>query len=86
MGRQLFGLFHRAGLTQVAVETGNAVVTDYAQADRLFRISEGLDRAQTNGAVTEEAAADWTRDLAEAVATGRFFSSLTAFIVAARRS
>lgn len=85
MGRQLYGLFRRAGLADVAVAAGGAPITDYAQADQNFHLGEGLARARTNGLVTAEAAENWTRDLEEATAAERFFCSLTAFIATGRR-
>jgi ubiquinone/menaquinone biosynthesis C-methylase UbiE len=85
MGRQLFGLFHRAGLAEVVVESGTAVTTDYVQADKLFKLGEGMRRAQASGAMTEEAAAHWTRALEEAAEGGRFCCAITGFIVSARR-
>jgi ubiquinone/menaquinone biosynthesis C-methylase UbiE len=85
MGRELYGLFRRAGLTEVAVVAGVATVTDYAKADRLLHIGEGLTKARNAGTVTAEAADAWARGLEEAAAAGRFFSALTAFVVAGRR-
>ncbi|MGH2557588.1 MAG: methyltransferase domain-containing protein [Thermomicrobiales bacterium] len=86
MGRQLFGLFRRAELAEVTVVPATAVFTDYAQADRNFHLSDGLERALVNGAVTAKAAESWTRGLEEATATGQFLCALTAFIVAGQRS
>lgn len=85
MGRQAFGMFGRAGLAGVTVVAGTAVVTDYAQADRLFHLSEGARRARESEAITEEAAANWIRGIEEANRAGRFCCAVTGFIVAGRR-
>jgi hypothetical protein len=85
MGRQLYRLFRRAGLAEVTVVAGAAVLTDYVQADTLFHFREGVDRARADGAVTAEAATAWTRALEEAVAAGQFCCAVTGFIAAGRR-
>jgi ubiquinone/menaquinone biosynthesis C-methylase UbiE len=85
MGRQLFGLCRRAGLDEVTVVTGTAVITDYAQADNLFYLGEGIRRARTNEAITEEEAVHWAQWQEEADAAGRFCCAVTGFIVAGRR-
>jgi SAM-dependent methyltransferase len=85
MGRRLFGLFRRAGLAEVAVVAGAAVLTDLAEADRLFRFSEGATRAQACGAVTAEAAAHWTCSLEGAATAGEFCCAITGFVAAGRR-
>jgi ubiquinone/menaquinone biosynthesis C-methylase UbiE len=85
IGRQLYGLCRRAGLAEVAVFAGTAVITDYHQADKLFRLDQGLNRARASGAITEEAAIRWTRYLVEAEAADRFCCAVTGFIVSGRR-
>ena len=85
MGRQLFGLFRRTGLTEVTVVAGAFVVTDYAKADHIFHLGEGIERATKSGAVTEKAARAWTHGLEEAAAAGEFCCAMTGFIAAGRR-
>jgi ubiquinone/menaquinone biosynthesis C-methylase UbiE len=85
MGRQLFGLFGRAGLAEISVATGNAVITDFAQADKLFHLSEGIRRARQSEALTEVEAARWMRWINEEDRAGRFCCAVTGFIVAGRR-
>jgi len=85
IGRQLFGLCRRAGLADVTVAAGTAVVTDYAQADKLFHLGEGMRRARATGAISEEDASHWTRWLAEADAADRFCCAVTGFIVSGRQ-
>jgi len=85
MGRQLFGMFRRAGLEDVKASPATAVVTDYSLADNLFHLSEGMRKARERGLVTQEAATNWTRWQLEADAAGRFCSILTLIMVAGRR-
>lgn len=85
MGRELLGLCRRAGLTDLADVAGTAVITDYAQADALFHLTDGLRRAREKQTVTDDQAARWTQWLEEAVNTGRFCCALTGFVVAGRR-
>jgi SAM-dependent methyltransferase len=85
MGRQLYALFGRSGLTAVQVVPFNGVFTDFAQADALVHLQAGLDRAIAKNAVEADAAARWIRDLREASAAGRFFAALTGFVVAGGR-
>jgi SAM-dependent methyltransferase len=86
MGRRLFGLFRRAGFTEVEVVAGTAVLTNFAEADRLLRFSEGANRAQACGAVTAEAAAHWRRSLESAAAAGEFCCAITGFAASGRRA
>jgi ubiquinone/menaquinone biosynthesis C-methylase UbiE len=85
IGRQLYGLCRRAGLAEVAVFAGTAVITDYHQADKLFHLDQGLNRTRASRAITEEAAIRWTRYLAEAESADRFCCAVTGFIVSGRR-
>lgn len=85
MGRQLLGYCRRAGLADVAVVAGTAVVTDYRQADKLFRLGAGVERARASEAITNEAAANWIRWQEEADTAGRFCCAVTGFIVSGRR-
>jgi hypothetical protein len=85
IGRELLALCRRAGLADVKDVAGTAVITDYAQADTLFHLSDGLRRAREKQSVTEDEAARWTHSLEDAAAAGRFCCALSGFIVAGRR-
>ena len=85
IGRRLFGLFRRAGLAEVAIVAGATVLTDFTEADRLFRFREGAIRAQACGAVTAEAAAHWTRSLESAATAAEFCCAITGFVASGRR-
>jgi SAM-dependent methyltransferase len=85
-GRQLVGMFRRAGLEEIEAIPATALITDYALADNLFHLSEGMRRARERGLVTNEAATNWSRWQLEADAAGRFCCILTLVMVAGRRT
>jgi ubiquinone/menaquinone biosynthesis C-methylase UbiE len=85
IGRQLFGMFGKAGLREVTVVAGTAVVNTFAQADKLFHLCEGARRARERGAMTEAAFEDWMHGIAETDRAGRFCCAVTGFIVAGQR-
>jgi hypothetical protein len=81
MARELFAMFGRAGLEEVTVNAGTAVITDYGLADNLFHLSDAVRRAREIGTVTDRAAVDWWRFQQEAPAAGRFCCAISGFIV-----
>ena len=85
MGRRLLGLFRRAGLTDVVVETGAAVLTDLAAADRILYLRDGVTAAREGGTVSAAAAAAWWGGLEDAAREGRFCSAIAGFLVKGRR-
>lgn len=84
LGRYIPGLFHEAGLADVRIEP------------HVLRLNEALvrevvgpktvARAQDTGVLTPDQAAVWLAYLDGALAFGRFFSTLTGFLVAGRKS
>ena len=85
MGRQLPRLFRRAGLVEVGVVAITPTIGDYALADRIFGIGEGLERARSTGAVSAAEADAWVRGLRDADQAGEFFSAMCGFIVTGRK-
>ena len=84
MGRQLFGMAQRVGLTDVSVTGIPGVFTDWNQAT-LLGFVEAADEAVKAGAATEDEVAAWLRDLADRAAAGRFLASFMGFMVAGRK-
>ena len=84
MGRQLPRLFRRAGLVEVGVVPVTPTIGDYALADQLFGLGEGLERARASGAVSAAEAENWVRGLQAADRAGEFFSAMSGFIVSGR--
>jgi ubiquinone/menaquinone biosynthesis C-methylase UbiE len=85
MGRQLPGLFRRAGLREVTTIPVTHVVTDFALADYLFFLQDAVKEAQAAGLITNSEAIAWLDDLTKASGEGYFFSALTLFVVGGRK-
>jgi ubiquinone/menaquinone biosynthesis C-methylase UbiE len=85
MGRDLFGLFQEAQLTDIAVFTDTAVLTDYAEAEQMLRLRDLVERAQEAGVVSVAEAATWLCQLETASQAGRFFLAFTVFCVSGRK-
>lgn len=84
-GRQLFRLFHEAGLEEIHVETVSLAFTDYA----LCREADFLDRVEQEaleaGLLNEAELRRWRESLEKASAEGSFFASGTGVILAGRK-
>jgi ubiquinone/menaquinone biosynthesis C-methylase UbiE len=85
MGRQLPGLFRRAGLREVTTIPVTHVVTDFALADHLFFLQDTVKEAQAAGLITNSEVIAWLDDLTRASREGCFFSALTLFVVGGRK-
>jgi len=82
IGRRLRALFLDAGLKEVQVVPVAAVFTDFALASKIFWLAAATERAVASGAISEDQAAGWLAGLEESDRQGRFFSGITAYIVA----
>jgi ubiquinone/menaquinone biosynthesis C-methylase UbiE len=85
MGRHLPALFREAGLVEVAVEPLVVLFEEYTFANQVLALEGTVTRAQEAGVVSAAEGARWLADLQQASAAGRFFGSLTAFIVGGRK-
>jgi ubiquinone/menaquinone biosynthesis C-methylase UbiE len=85
MGRQLLGIFQRAGLADVTPIVRATLIPDFLMADHAFHLSETVNRLRTSGKVTNQAASSWIKRSEIAHAGRRFCCSLTAFTVVGRR-
>ena len=79
IGRQLPGIFKKAGLIDVGVRP-HSYLFDFSLTEQVL-ISETLNRAIEAEAVTPEEADRWLSDLTMARDSGTFFYSGTGFIV-----
>ena len=84
-GRQLFGLFHAAGLTDVQITATPAIRNDFEEADALLGLVAAAHAGVTEGLVTQEAATNWVSDLRERQAAGRFFACIVGFNAVGRK-
>jgi ubiquinone/menaquinone biosynthesis C-methylase UbiE len=85
IGRQLAGLMHGAGLDEIAVEPMTLVLTDGPLAIALHGLQRAAEEAERRGLLTREQRDAWFDDVLHRHADGRFFSSVTAFIVCGRK-
>jgi len=86
IGRQLFGLFQRVGLTDVRV-VPHAICLSGAAGFAVYRqLNEGtIARAMQAGQITPAEVASWWAGLERAGAAEAFFSANLGFIVIGRK-
>jgi ubiquinone/menaquinone biosynthesis C-methylase UbiE len=84
-GRQLPRLFREAGLVDLAIWPVTARVTRLYLGAGSFAFRERAEAARAAGVASSEEVAGWSADLEAADRDGRFFSALTAFVVAGRK-
>lgn len=85
IGRQLPGLFHAAGLADIAVQPITLTSTSFAEIEHLGRLSTAVEHAVAAGSISPEAGDAWLAALRQRDAAGRFFSAITGFVVAGRK-
>jgi ubiquinone/menaquinone biosynthesis C-methylase UbiE len=85
IGRQLGGLFKSLGLTDVFVNADVFVITNFALANKLWRLRDTAGQAIKAGAVSEQEASDWISQLEEADRNGLFFGAVTGFAAVGRK-
>jgi ubiquinone/menaquinone biosynthesis C-methylase UbiE len=86
IGRQLFGLFQRAGLRDVRVVPHALCFSGAAGFAVYQRLNRGtIDRAVQAGQASAGDAAAWWTDLERAAEAGTFFSAVLGFIAAGHK-
>jgi SAM-dependent methyltransferase len=85
IGRELLGLFHRAGLVDVVALPIGIVGTDYALARANGGLDESARVAQQAGLVTELEVAHWFDQLQQAAEEKRYCSGTFGMLVVGRR-
>jgi ubiquinone/menaquinone biosynthesis C-methylase UbiE len=86
IGRQLFGLFKRAGLRDVRVVPHTLCFSGAAGFAVYRRLNQGtIDRAVQAGQVTADEVAAWWGALTRAAEAEAFFSAVLGFIAAGRK-
>jgi hypothetical protein len=86
IGRQLVGLFHRAGLGDLQVEVVTYPGSDFDWAASVHGLTAAVEQAVARGALTSGQADAWLQDRRRAAAQGRFFSALPLVTVTGRTS
>lgn len=85
-GRELPGLFRRAGLTDLVVIPVPVTATDFAVPnEQWFGLSKLVDEMGAGGKLDPRRAAAWLRQLEESSAAGTFFCSILVFTVCGRK-
>jgi SAM-dependent methyltransferase len=85
MGRQLSGLFHMAGLTDLRLRADTLIFTDYPEADITIALETRVTQAQEAGVITAEQGQGWLDAVRAQADAGQFFGSLTLFTVSGRK-
>ncbi len=86
IGRHMRALFTDGGLVDVAVEPLVVTFEEYTLANQVLALEGTVAHAQESGVVSAAEGARWLAELQQASAAGRFFGSLTAFIVVGRKA
>ncbi|MCK9307271.1 MAG: methyltransferase domain-containing protein [Methanoculleus sp.] len=81
VGRSLYGAFRAAGLSDVAVEPVNLVLTSLPLARKIFDLETTASLAVQAGIVSSREAEEWAEEQERADLAGQFFSSLTFYLV-----
>jgi ubiquinone/menaquinone biosynthesis C-methylase UbiE len=85
-GRQIFSLFHTAGLQEIEVLPATVTLLNFSLAEPVLELRKCVINAVEKSAITEKEGSQWLRDLEERDRAGRFFSSITGFGVVGTKS
>jgi ubiquinone/menaquinone biosynthesis C-methylase UbiE len=85
IGRQLPRLFNETGLTEIQVFPDTGFIKDFMLADKLLRLGEAVEYAREADVVSAHEASQWLVGLENLSRQGRFFCSVTLFIVAGKK-
>jgi ubiquinone/menaquinone biosynthesis C-methylase UbiE len=86
IGRKLPGFFREEGLEKIQIEAGTFFTEDLDLAIRVFDLVNNAHRAKSLGYVSLSQAEGWLDDLRKADKQGRFFCSLTGFLVSGEKN
>jgi ubiquinone/menaquinone biosynthesis C-methylase UbiE len=78
-GRQLFALFHAAGLREIEVLPVTIPLLDFSVADPILELRQCVETAVKKRVISSAEGLQWLRELEERDRAGRFFSSITGF-------
>ncbi len=85
-GRQIFSLFHTAGLREIEVLPATVPLLNFSLAEPVLELRKCVINAVEKSAITEKEGSQWLQDLEERDRAGRFFSSITGFGVVGTKS
>ena len=84
-GRELPGLFHEVGFTQIQVVPDVLQVDTFRAFDELMSVSGGLKYAQKHDLLSAADIATWLADIAAVEARNEFFAAVVVFSVMGQR-
>lgn len=85
IGRKLHGLFKRAGLTEIQVQTYGINLTSFEIADALLDLRIVTEHAVGAGDISRQAGNAWVADLLERHRLEAFFATLTLYVAFGRK-
>jgi ubiquinone/menaquinone biosynthesis C-methylase UbiE len=86
IGRQLYPLFRKAGLVNIAVHGDTFVICDFDLADRIWGLRRHAHNAQQAGRISEAELNSWLEEFREANHTGQFFSAIMGIMVCGEKA
>lgn len=84
-GRQLFSLFHTAGLGEVEVLPVTIPLLTLSIAEPILELRGSVSKAVELGAISSDEGSRWLHELEERDRAGSFFSSITGFGLLGRK-
>lgn len=78
-GRQLFALFHAAGLREIEVLPVTIPLLNFSVAEPVLELRKCVETAVEKRVISRAEGLHWLRELEERDRAGRFFSSITGF-------
>ncbi len=85
IGRQLLGFFREEGLEKIQIRAETFYTDDLNLAIQVFDLVNNAYRAESFGYVSMSQAEGWLEELSEAYKQGRFFCSVTGFLVSGEK-
>jgi ubiquinone/menaquinone biosynthesis C-methylase UbiE len=85
IGRKLYRLFRKGGLSEIHVETYSINLTSFEKANALLDLQIVTDHAVSGGHIAQQAANAWVEDLLERNRLGTFFATLTLYVAFGRK-
>jgi ubiquinone/menaquinone biosynthesis C-methylase UbiE len=78
-GRQIYSLFHTAGLREIEILAATVPLLSFSVAEPVLELRKCIVKAVEKSAITKDEGSEWLQELEERDRTGRFFSSITGF-------
>lgn len=82
IGRRLRGLVQDAGLTEITIDAGTVVLTDFGLVKEVFNLEDRLAAMRDADALSAEASEAWLSEVREAAAADELFAAISGVTVA----